>query len=145
MSIEPNVYQGQCFCGAVEIAVTGEPVAAGYCHCDSCRHWSAGPVNAFTLWQPGAVRITKGADQVDVFNKSELSYRKFCKRCGGHLFTLHPPWNLIDIYAAIIKDFKFEPKVHVNYGTTVLPMKDGLPKFNDLPKDMGGSGTILAE
>lgn|SRR5262249_43547922 len=145
MSIEPKVYQGQCFCGAVEIAVAGEPVAAGYCHCDSCRHWSAGPVNAFTLWQPGAVRVTKGADQVGVFNKSELSYRKFCTRCGGHLFTLHPPWNLVDIYAAIIKDFPFEPKVHVNYGTTVLPMKDGLPKFADLPKDMGGTGTILAE
>jgi hypothetical protein len=35
--------------------VSGEPVAMRYCHCESCRHWSAGPVNAFSLWQPTAV------------------------------------------------------------------------------------------
>ncbi|MCW8859619.1 MAG: GFA family protein, partial [Deltaproteobacteria bacterium] len=44
-------YQGSCFCGAVEFTLTGQPEAMGYCHCDSCRHWSAGQVNAFTLWK----------------------------------------------------------------------------------------------
>ena len=34
-------HRGACFCGAVQLTVTGEPVAMGYCHCDSCRHWSA--------------------------------------------------------------------------------------------------------
>src|ERR1043166_3407208 len=53
-------YKGSCFCGAVEIEVTGAPAAMGYCHCRSCRHWSAGPVNAFTLWPPESVKITKG-------------------------------------------------------------------------------------
>ena len=24
----------------------------GYCHCRSCRSWSGGPVNAFSLWKP---------------------------------------------------------------------------------------------
>ena len=57
---ENKRYTGSCFCGAVQIAVTGEPVLTGYCHCDSCRHWSAGPVNAFTLWKPDAVKVTKG-------------------------------------------------------------------------------------
>ena len=40
---------GAGFCGAVQLTVSGEPVGMGYCHCDSCRHWSASPVNAFTL------------------------------------------------------------------------------------------------
>ena len=35
-------YKGSCFCGAVEFTVSGEPAAMGYCHCESCRHWSAG-------------------------------------------------------------------------------------------------------
>jgi len=138
-------YAGKCFCGAVEITVTGEPAAAGFCHCGSCRLWSAGPVNAFTLWAPSAVKVTKGADQVGVFNKSQLSSRKFCKSCGGHLFTEHPPWNLIDVYAAVIPTLRFEPKLHVNYQDTVLPMKDGKPKFRDIPKEMGGSGELIAE
>lgn len=59
MNIERS-YKGSCFCGAVELTVSGEPVGMGYCHCESCRHWSAGPVNAFTLWKPEAVQVTRG-------------------------------------------------------------------------------------
>ena len=72
-------HNGRCFCGAVEIAVEGEPAAMGYCHCQSCRSWSGGPVNAFSLWQPGDVKVTKGAEQVGTFAKTPMSERKFCK------------------------------------------------------------------
>jgi hypothetical protein len=34
---------GRCFCGAVEVAVSGTPEAMGYCHCRSCRSWSGAP------------------------------------------------------------------------------------------------------
>ncbi len=53
---DAKTYQGSCFCGAVQFTVTGEPAGMGYCHCNSCRHWSAGPVNAFTLWNPQSIR-----------------------------------------------------------------------------------------
>lgn len=51
-------YSGSCFCGAVEFSVSGSPEAMAYCHCDSCRHWSAGPINAFTLWQPDRFKLS---------------------------------------------------------------------------------------
>ncbi len=140
-----NSYNGSCFCGAVQFSVTGEPAAMGYCHCDSCRRWSAGPVNAFTLWKPESVKVTRGADQIDTCHKTERSYRKWCKSCGGHLFTEHPHWKLTDVYAATIPSLRFKPGVHVNYQETVLPMKDGLPKFKDVPAEMGGSGQQLPE
>jgi hypothetical protein len=138
-------YRGSCFCGAVEVQVTGEPVAMGYCHCESCRKWSAGPINGFTLWQPSAVEVTRGADQVDTHSKTPLSDRKWCKNCGGHLFAVHPHWQLIDMFAATIPDFPFKPGVHVNYRETVLRVRDGLPKMKDLPKEMGGSGETIPE
>ena len=140
-----KTYAGRCFCGAVQFTVTGEPAAAGYCHCESCRHWSAGPVNAFTLWNPAAVKITRGADTIGTYNKTPNSSRKWCKTCGGHVFTEHPEWKLIDVYAAVIPEFPHQPGVHVNYQETVLRIKDGLPKMKDLPKEMGGSGITLAE
>jgi hypothetical protein len=140
-----NEYKGRCFCGAVELKVTGKPEAMGYCHCTSCRHWSAGPVNAFSLWAPSALTITKGEDQIGTYHKTDNSIRKFCKACGGHLFTDHPPFKLVDVYAATIPEFPFSPMLHVNYGETVLRMKDGLPKQKDFPKEMGGSGTLLPE
>jgi hypothetical protein len=138
-------YRGSCFCGAVELQVTGDPAAMGYCHCESCRQWSAGPVNGFTLWKPSAVRVTKGADQIGSYNKTPRSTRKWCKSCGGHLFTEHPHWELFDVYAATIPNFPFKPGVHVNYQETVLHLHDGLPKMKDLPKEMGGSGETIAE
>jgi hypothetical protein len=140
-----NQNTGACFCGAVEIEVTGAPEAMGYCHCASCRSWSAGPVNAFTLWKPDNVKVTKGADLVGHFRKTDNSDRQFCTRCGGHLMTDHPPFGLTDVYAATIPSVAFKPGVHVNYAETVLPMKDGLPKLKDFPKELGGSGEAVAE
>jgi hypothetical protein len=142
---EEKTYRGSCFCGAVQFTVTDEPAAMGYCHCESCRSWSASPVNAFTLWKTEAVRVTQGQDQISTYNKTPRSFRKSCKTCGGHVFTEHPQWGLTDVYAAVIPDFPYKPGVHVNYQETKLPMKDGLPKMKDLPKEMGGSGETLAE
>lgn len=140
-----KTYAGSCFCGSVQLSVSGAPVAMGYCHCESCRRWSAGPVNAFTLWKPEAVKVTRGADSIGSFHNSPHSYRKWCKNCGGHLFTEHPGMGLTDVYAAIIPSLAFEPGVHVHYQETTLHIKDGLPKMKDVPKEMGGSGVNLPE
>jgi hypothetical protein len=129
----------------VEITVSGDPAAMGYCHCESCRKWSAGPVNAFTLWPPTGVKVTKGADNLASFAKNPQSVRKWCKTCGGHVLTDHPPWNLVDVYAATIPTFPVKPAVHVHYQETVLRIRDGLPKMKDVPKEMGGSGETLPE
>ncbi len=138
-------YSARCFCGTVEFTVTGSPVAAGYCHCDSCRHWSAAPVNAFTLWKPESLRVTKGADAIATFQKTPQSLRKWCGTCGGHLYTAHPVMGLVDVYAALLPRVAFAPGVHVNYGETVLHLHDGRPKFKDMPKEMGGSGAVLPD
>ena len=138
-------YFGSCFCGAVKLEVTGSPEGMGYCHCSSCRSWSAGPVNAFTLWKPEAVEVTRGADQLGGFSKTERSYRRWCRACGGHVFTEHPLWGVFDVYAAMLPELPFRPGVHVNYTETVLRMHDGLPKLNDYPTEMGGTGQPVPE
>jgi hypothetical protein len=140
-----KAYQGSCFCGAVQIEAQGEPEAMGYCHCDSCRSWSAGPVNAFTLWKPGTVRVVAGAEHLGSFSKTAFSERQYCTKCGGHLMTNHPPIGLLDVYAPTLPGLKFAPGVHVNYAQTVLPMRDGLPKLKDFPAELGGSGEMVPE
>lgn len=140
-----TTYRGTCFCGAVRLIVSGEPAAMGYCHCESCRHWSAGPVNAFTLWAPEQIEIVAGRELVGSFNKTDRSRRKWCKRCGGHLLTEHPHWKLVDVYAAVLPGLSFEPAVHVHYRERVLRIHDSLPKQRDLPSDMGGTGELVPE
>ncbi len=97
------VHKGQCFCGAVEIEVTGEPEGMGYCHCRSCRSWSGGPVNAFSLWKPEAVKVTAGNEYLATFQKTPQSQRQYCAKCGGHLMTNHPALTLIDVFAATME------------------------------------------
>ena len=140
-----GTHKGACFCGALEVEVSGSPEVMGYCHCTSCRSWSAGPINAFTLWKPEHVKVTKGADSLSGFKKTPGSDRQFCTACGGHLMTDHPLWQLTDVFAATIPGVTFAPGVHVNYAETVLPMKDGLPKLRDFPKELGGSGQAVPE
>jgi hypothetical protein len=138
-------YEGSCFCGSVRLTATGQPAAMGYCHCMSCRHWSAGPVNAFTLWNMGQIEIVAGAANIGTYNKTERSFRKWCNRCGGHLLIEHPLWQLIDVPAALLPGLSFQPGLHVNYAEHVLAMADALPKQRDLPREMGGSGELVSQ
>ena len=138
-------YKGECFCGAVRLETSGAPEVMGYCHCRSCRSWSGGPVNAFTLWKPDAVRVTAGAEHIATFKKTELTHRQYCQKCGGHLMSKHPSLGLVDVFAATLPTLTFTPGVHVNYAETVLPMRDGLPKLKDFPKEFGGSGDAVPE
>lgn len=138
-------HTGECFCGAVKMQAKGEPEGMGYCHCRSCRSWSGGPVNAFTLWKPENVEVTAGAEHVATFQKSAFSLRQYCAKCGGHLMTSHPTIGLIDVFAATLPGLPFRAGVHINYAETVLPMKDGLPKLKDFPKEIGGTGEAVPE
>jgi hypothetical protein len=141
----PATHKGECFCGTIQVEVSGEPEKMGYCHCRSCRSWSGSPVNAFTLWKPDAVRVIAGAEHIATFQKTEFSQRQYCRKCGGHVMTNHPSIGLVDVYAATVPTLRFIPGVHVNYAETVLPMRDGLPKLKDFPKEVGGSGEIVPE
>lgn len=78
-------------------------------------------------------------------SKTPVSTRRWCTRCGGHVFSEHPTLGFTDVYAAMLPTLTFTPAVHVNYQETVLRIRDGLPKMKDFPKEMGGSGETLPE
>ena len=140
-----STHKGRCFCGAVEIAVTGAPVEMGYCHCSSCRSYTGAPLVAFVLFKAENVTVTKGAAEIGRVRKSEMSERQFCTRCGGHFMTDHPTLGFTDVYAAAIPTVPFKPSVHLNYPEAVLPIRDGLPKLRDFAAHAGGSGELMPE
>lgn len=78
----------------------------GFCHCNSCRSYSGGPVTAYTLWRDGDVRITRGAEFLGRFNKTEMSHRRFCMKCGGHVMAHHPGLGCTDI---LPRSFRLSP------------------------------------
>jgi hypothetical protein len=140
-----DTHTGSCYCGAVEIDASGAPVEMGYCHCEACRRYSGMPVNAFTLWKPDNVRVTKGEQFLGKFKSSEMSERRYCTKCGGNVLVEHATLGLVDVPAGVLPTLAFKPTVHLNYEETVLPTKDGLPKLKDFPAEIGGSGETLPE
>src|SRR5258705_8425907 len=124
-------HSGSCFCGAVKVEVTGPPEAMGYCHCRSCRSWSGGPVNAFSLWKPEAVRVTAGAEHVATFSKTAMSQRKYCAKCGGDLMDKQPPLGLVDGDTAKLPTLPFVPGVYGDYAEAGKPNRARPPKLKD--------------
>lgn len=137
--------RGSCFCGAVQIEVSNAPLEMGYCHCSSCRSYSGAPLSAYILWKAEHVKVSKGAEYVGHFNKTGMSDRQFCARCGGHVMTHHPALGLTDVRPPVMSEVAFAPTVHLNYGEAVLLVKDGLTKLKDFPAHAGGSGVVLPE
>ena len=111
----------------------------------SCRSWSAAPVNAFSLWKPEQVKVTKGERNVGVFRQDGEQLPQ----------VLQDLWRASADGSSAVRpgqrlrrddpDLPHEPQLHVHYQETVLRIKDGLPKMKDLPKEMGGSGELLPE
>jgi len=139
------VQKGQCFCGAVEVEVSGDPAAQGYCHCESCRRVAGAPVRGFTLWPADAVRVTRGEEKLKGYNKTDFSDRRHCPDCGGQVLIYHPSIKMTDVHSETLSDFDFRPALHVNYQERTLPIRDGLPKLRDFPAELGGSGETIAE
>jgi len=140
-----ETHTGVCFCGAVELTARGQPIDMGYCHCNSCRTYSGAPLVAFTIWPAGQIEVTRGPENIGGFNKVGTSDRKYCRICGGHLMIEHPHLGVVDVRAAVLPTVHFDPKSHINYGECVLPINDGLPKFSDLPAEIGGTGILMPD
>lgn len=139
------MHKGACFCGSVEIEVHGKSLDMGYCHCTSCRTHTGAPLVAYTIWRKEDVVVSKGADLLSGFNKVGTSNRKFCTRCGGAIFIDQPLLGVVDVPASLLPTLSFEPTAHLNYGERMMSVRDGLPKFKDMPREIGGSGELVAE
>ncbi|MBW9114802.1 GFA family protein [Rhizobium cauense] len=71
---------GSCRCGQVRVAVRGDPVRVGICHCTDCRQESGSAFTFFAVW-PTSEFQSKG-------EPSEYAGRQFCPKCGSRLFSL---------------------------------------------------------
>ena len=141
LTLQP-VHVGECFCGAVKVEARGQPAMQGYCHCQSCRSHTGALVRGFTLWPKEAVSV-RGS--LAGFNKMGFSDRQHCTVCGGQVLIDHPTIGMVDVHASTLREFPFQPTLHLNYQEHVLQVRDGLPKLRDMPAEVGGSGQTISE
>ena len=105
----------------------------GYCHCESCRHWSAGPVNAFSLWQPGAVTVTKGAGP---YRDLRQDAHELAQMVQGLRRAFIHGTSAVKLTGSGIPGLKLEAAVHVNISVPAWCCRS--------TRRVGGAGFISA-
>ena len=78
---------GGCLCGDVRYRITAEPVVSRICWCRDCQHIASnGTVNA--IFPTEAIEIAgHPREYTSVGESGNHVRRRFCGRCGSHLFA----------------------------------------------------------
>lgn len=125
-----------CRCGAVELTVSGAPVAQLYCHCDDCRAASGGAYVASAIYPAASVTVSGGLLSPLVIRTTQ---RMRCVECGTHLFSELTGVGMRSVNAFLLPDRHFKPQLHVQCAHAVLPIVDDLPHYAGFPPAYGGS------
>lgn len=128
-----------CYCGSCTVTVEGEPAMQVCCHCADCRRWGGAAFSAAKLYPADKVTVNGTFVSKDkAYQEGMKSWRQCCARCGGVVYDdkSRTPFKMIMIPAGLFNT-PFTPQMHINYGSKIYPVRDGLPKYQKLPKAMG--------
>ncbi len=129
---------GGCRCGAVRYEASGETVYNLYCHCESCRRATGGPVVAYLMYKEGQVQFIRGKRKV--YDSSPGVRRTFCGDCGTPL-TWEGVWggrSVIEVFISTLDDPNaFAPDRHVFHGEKIrwFDVADQLPRYRGSSTD----------
>lgn len=79
---------GGCSCGAVRYSFTGAPITARVCWCRLCQYLGAGSGTVNVGFSTEAMTVDgELADYEAVADSGNKMHRRFCPKCGTHLFS----------------------------------------------------------
>ncbi|MCW1428419.1 GFA family protein [Novosphingobium sp. JCM 18896] len=80
-------YTGHCACGAVTVALAGEPFGVGQCWCRQCQRIAAGSASNNAIFRADQVTTT-GDLTVHTYpaESGNMSIQSFCAACGTPVF-----------------------------------------------------------
>ena len=137
-----RTYKGKCFCGAVEVTVTGATRRHGLLPLRFVPHWSARP----------STRSRYGAGHRQDHRRRgkprelQQDSKKRAQMVQALRRARNDPASEQRVDRRLRRDLPeldFKPREHVHYQEAVLHIVDSLPKHKDLPKAAGGSGVLL--
>jgi len=126
-----STISGRCFCGQVRYEVSGEPIFACHCHCESCRRAAGAPFVTWASFARDAFALTSGT--IAEYHSSRGVRRGHCADCGT---TITYSWDKrpaeIDIAVSSFDDATgVEPAAHIWVEDKVpwLVINDDLPQY----------------
>ena len=134
-----NIAHVRCDCGAVEMQLTGSPLAQYICHCDDCQAVH-GKAYAVALYPASAVAVAHGETRAFTLKTSP---RTQCVHCATYLFAEVPGYPFRGVNGELLQDGHFNPEFHVQCRFALDPVKDALPHYKDMPAKFRGSGDLM--
>lgn len=94
-----------CLCGAVRIAIKGDPLRVRTCWCRDCQYWGAGNGTTNALHRIDDLEISGPVTwYVSVADSGNQLRRGFCGACGTPLFTGPVSGEFLGIRAGAFDD-----------------------------------------
>ncbi|KAI9707709.1 MAG: hypothetical protein M1836_000671 [Candelina mexicana] len=136
-------YEGGCHCGRVKYQLSREkPLDAKYCHCKTCQRLHGAPFQWAAIFHKEDINFSHGHHDLGWYESSnktiehKLPCKVSCAYCrtpimdeGRNMILLFPP--LIDFKSKEDQD-NFAPTCHMFYGSRVVDINDGKPKWSGL-------------
>lgn len=126
-----SAFSGRCFCGHVRYELSGEPLFACHCHCESCRRAAGAAFVTWVSFAHDSLALTSGT--IAEYQSSPGVRRGHCADCGT---TITYWWDKrpgeIDIAVASLDDAQgIEPSAHIWVGDKPpwLVINDDLPQY----------------
>jgi hypothetical protein len=78
---------GSCHCQSVKFEVSGPVHRFTYCHCPDCRKVHGTPFSSNLVVASSGFKITAGEESLADYQSSPGKFRRFCKKCGAHVYA----------------------------------------------------------
>jgi hypothetical protein len=131
---------GSCACGLVHLVVPkGSTIFfSGYCHCKSCQKMTSSPVALSFGIDATEAPDFPTVEATDILGFTQITTngcrRFFCKKCSIYMYSHQPDLGILSLNHIPFDALEeLPPKLHVNYGSKVCRMVDGLPKYKEFP------------
>ncbi|MEM9599814.1 MAG: GFA family protein [Pseudomonadota bacterium] len=76
---------GECFCGSITYAISGEIRDARSCHCSRCRKAFSSQASAYAVVNNDDFEWTSGEDLLTTYVGQHGFGLQFCSKCGSTL------------------------------------------------------------
>ncbi|MFT3673265.1 GFA family protein [Aestuariivirga sp.] len=79
---------GGCLCGSVRYEMAGEPIITRLCWCRFCQYIATGNAAVSVCFETRGMKVTgETRDFTSIADSGNVMHRRFCPRCGTHLFS----------------------------------------------------------
>jgi hypothetical protein len=123
---------GSCRCGAVAFDITEDMGDVRLCYCATCRKIGGSAFSAVALVDAAQFRLTRGQDNLSMYESIPGKYRYHCKTCHAPIYVrLESAPQNVRIRLGLLD---FEPTVRITAHIWVSEKPDWYEIRDDLPQ-----------